>query len=221
LRNDLRTASTLSLVEPRAVSDPPVLPLRTASAVPRQTLATSLDGFCVSWLTAQGRERQARLQPVAEEPFEEALPCRRYPAYRGQRYFPGHYWLATTGWHVGYESLLERAHLTLLDFDPDVVAVAAQPFALLWPEGRRLVRHIPDFFVRHADGSASLVDVKPRERVSERDRVVFAAVGRRALRWAGRIACAMSLRRWYCATWNGWPATAGGSAMSRRSPQSW
>jgi hypothetical protein len=31
---------------------------------------------------------------------------------------------------VGYESLLERAHLTLLDFDPGVVAVAAQPFVL-------------------------------------------------------------------------------------------
>jgi hypothetical protein len=138
--------------------------------------AARLDGFYVAWLTAEGRKRGAALRMVAEELFEEALPCRRFPAYRGQRYFPGHYWLATTGRHVGYESLLERAHLTLLDFDLDVVAVAAQPFVLQWPEGRRLAQHIPDFFVRHADGRASVVDVKPRARVSERDRVVFAAV---------------------------------------------
>jgi hypothetical protein len=91
-----------------------------------------LDGFHVAWLTAEGRKRDAALRMVAEELLEEALPCRRFPAYRGQRYFPGHYWLATTGRHVGYESLLERAHLTLLDFDLDVVAVAAQPFVLQW-----------------------------------------------------------------------------------------
>jgi hypothetical protein len=121
--------------------------------------------------------------------FDEAVPCRRFPSYKGQRHFPGHYWFATTGRHVGYESLLERAHLTLLDFDPGVVAVAAQPFVLVWPEGRRLARHIPDFFVRHADGAGSVVNVKPRARVSERDLVAFAAMHQACaeLGWTHRV----------------------------------
>jgi hypothetical protein len=37
---------------------------------------------------------------------------------------------ATSGAHVGFESWLERDHLTLLDFDPLVVGMASQPFWL-------------------------------------------------------------------------------------------
>jgi hypothetical protein len=37
--------------------------------------------------------------------------------------------------HVPFESLLEREYLMSADFDPHVVAVAAQPLALLWPRG--------------------------------------------------------------------------------------
>ena len=110
------------------------------------------------------------------------MPCRRFSSYKGQRHFPGHYWFATTGQHVGYESLLEREHLTLLDFDLDVAAVAAQPFMLLWPEGRRLARHVPDFFVRHADGGVSVVDVKPKAALSDQDRSVFSVMSEATLR---------------------------------------
>ncbi|MGH3399644.1 MAG: hypothetical protein ACRDPO_33665 [Streptosporangiaceae bacterium] len=38
----------------------------------------------------------------------------------------------TAGTHVGYESWLERDHMMLLDFDPAVTAIAAQPFWLRW-----------------------------------------------------------------------------------------
>jgi hypothetical protein len=44
------------------------------------------------------------------------------PAYNGQRNFPGLWWSATMGRHVGFESWLERDHAMLLDFDPRVVA---------------------------------------------------------------------------------------------------
>src|SRR6266704_1302444 len=135
-----------------------------------------IDGFWVAWLTALGKDRHDSLKVAANELFEEAMPCRRFSSYKGQRHFPGHYWFATTGQHVGYESLLEREHLTLLDFDLDVAAVAAQPFMLLWPEGRRLARHIPDFFVRHANGGVSIVDVKPKAAMSDQDRSVFSVV---------------------------------------------
>ena len=34
--------------------------------------------------------------------------------------FAGWWYFATTGAHVGFESWLERDHLMLMDFDPDV-----------------------------------------------------------------------------------------------------
>ena len=68
--------------------------------------------------------------------FEDAAPARSFRWSRGQGHFPGWWWLATTGRHVGYESWLERDHLMLLDFDPAVTAVASQPFWLHWHDGR-------------------------------------------------------------------------------------
>lgn len=77
---------------------------------------------------------------------------------------------------MGYESWLERDHLMLFDFDPLVTAVASQPFQLSWsgPDGKR-VRHTPDFFVRRADGTALVVDVRPDEQIGPRDAMKFAA----------------------------------------------
>ena len=57
---------------------------------------------------------------AAEAAFEDALPAREFLSYRGQRHFPGMWWLATSGRHVGYESWLERDHVMAMDFDPDV-----------------------------------------------------------------------------------------------------
>ena len=69
--------------------------------------------------------------------FEDAVPACSFRWSRGQGHFPGWWWLATTGRHVGYESWLERDHLMLLDFDPAVTAVASQPFWLHWHDSRR------------------------------------------------------------------------------------
>jgi hypothetical protein len=52
------------------------------------------------------------------------------PSYRGQRNLPGWYWAATSGKLVGFESWVELGHLMRLDSEPDVVAVASQPFRL-------------------------------------------------------------------------------------------
>lgn len=62
--------------------------------------------------------------------LETSQPARRFTSYMGQRNLPGHWWSATDGQHVGYESWLERDHLMLLDFDPAVVAIASQPGVL-------------------------------------------------------------------------------------------
>jgi hypothetical protein len=59
--------------------------------------------------------------------------ARRFPAWSGKRSFSGWYWCRTTGSMVPFESLLEREAVVVFDFDPSVVEIVAQPFALLWP----------------------------------------------------------------------------------------
>ncbi|MFD9601757.1 TnsA-like heteromeric transposase endonuclease subunit [Streptomyces sp. NPDC059970] len=84
----------------------------------------------------------------------------------------------TTGSHVGYESWLERDRLILLDFAPDVVGIASQPFWLHWREAEEKRRHAPDYFVRLADGRARVVDVRAEDDVDERTAEAFAATER-------------------------------------------
>lgn len=113
------------------------------------------------------------------------LPVREFRWARGQGHLPGLWWSATTGSHVGYESWLERDHVMLLDFDPEVSAIAAQPFWLHWRDGAgRDRRHAPDLFARMADGSAVVIDVRPDDRIEPGDAEAFDATGR-ACRLAG------------------------------------
>jgi hypothetical protein len=122
--------------------------------------------------------RRVPLDGCRDRRFEDAVPARPFRWSRGQGHFPGWWWLATTGRHVGYESWLEREHLMLLDFDPAVAAVASQPFWLHWHDGRRSRRHAPDFFARLADGTGVVIDVRADDRIGPRDAEAFEATAR-------------------------------------------
>ncbi len=107
--------------------------------------------------------------------FEGVLPVRPFRFEKGLRSFAGWWYFATTGAHVGFESWLERDHLMLMDFDPAVRAVSSQPFWLRWRDGEDSGRrHAPDFFARMADGTGVVVDVRPDDRIPERDAETFA-----------------------------------------------
>lgn len=108
-------------------------------------------------------------------PFEDALPIRRPAAYKGQHNFAGLWWCASNQRHVGFESWCERDELMCLDFDPDVTGVASQPFRIFLPESLPQKSHVPDYFVRHADGTAIVIDVRPDARVKPADEEVFSA----------------------------------------------
>lgn len=56
--------------------------------------------------------------------------------------------------------------------------MAAQPFWLRWHDGVRERRHAPDFFVRLADGTGMVVDVRADERIEPADREAFEATER-------------------------------------------
>ena len=112
----------------------------------------------------------------ADVPVEDGVPVRSFRWSRKLGHYPGWWWAATTGRHVGYESWLERDHLMLLDFDPEVTAIASQPFWLHWTDGQRVRRHAPDFFARLRDGAGVVVDVRADERIQPVDAEAFAAM---------------------------------------------
>ena len=95
----------------------------------------------IAYVDAESGARRLALIDPWSVPFEECMPVRGFPSYKGQRNRVGRWWTATTGSLVGYGSWLERDWLILLDFDPDVVGIAAQPFWLLWttPGGQTML----------------------------------------------------------------------------------
>ncbi|RAX45934.1 hypothetical protein DQ353_20890 [Arthrobacter sp. AQ5-05] len=108
---------------------------------------------------------------VASKPFELALPVRAFFAWPGKRNYEGSWWSSTVRAHVGFESLLEREFLLSADHDKDVVGIASQPFALLWPKDTKGARgHVPDYFLRLSDGSARVVDVRHPKRLAAAER---------------------------------------------------
>jgi hypothetical protein len=132
-------------------------------------------GFELTYADGLGREQRARLCESSTAAFEDVGPVRAFPSFKGQRNFPGWWWSATTGRHVGHESWLERDHAMLLDFDPDVVGFASQPFRLHWLDRDRIRGHVPDFFARLADGTGVVIDVRADDRIEAADAEAFAA----------------------------------------------
>jgi hypothetical protein len=133
-------------------------------------------GFAIARVTGDGVDERMSLADATAVRLELGLPVRRFTSRKGQRHLSGLWWSATTGGHVGFESWLERDHVMLLDFDPEVVGIASQPFWLHWTDrdGRR-VSHAPDFFARREDGSGVVVDCRPVERRKPADVAKFDA----------------------------------------------
>ncbi|MGY1640745.1 TnsA-like heteromeric transposase endonuclease subunit [Geodermatophilus sp. SYSU D00703] len=95
---------------------------------------------------------------------ERALPIRDFYSWRGKRNYEGAWWSSTTRTLIAFNSLLEREYLMAADFDGEIVAIASQPLALLWPyETRKARSHVPDFFCRLSNGDGRLVDVRRPE----------------------------------------------------------
>ena len=134
--------------------------------------------FALRYVDVDGRDCSGRWPVAAALPLEFAAPVRSLPSFRGQHNNTGLWWCATTGRHVGYESWLQRDHVTLLDFDAAVVGLASQPFWLSWQDSGVRREHAPDFFARLSDGVGVVLDVRPAGRVRPRDAAAFAATQR-------------------------------------------
>ncbi len=117
--------------------------------------------------------------------FEYAAPVRKQLAYQGQFCKPGYYLMASVGDLVAYESRFEMAHLMLLDREGTAAAVASQPFRMHWRDGKNARSHVPDFFVRHTDGTAEVVDVKGSARAETPGNALVFGVTARLCAYAG------------------------------------
>jgi len=87
--------------------------------------------FVAEFVDSTGARRRGPLSQVWATPFERVTPVR---SFRRQVNFTGLYYAAMMNAHVPYESWLERDVAMTLDFDPQVVAFASQPFWLSWTE---------------------------------------------------------------------------------------
>ncbi|MFJ9752798.1 TnsA-like heteromeric transposase endonuclease subunit [Streptomyces chartreusis] len=135
------------------------------------------EGFEVEYVDADGVRRRVELAECWAEPFGRLPPVRKVRTYPGQKSVTRQYWAATTRGPLLVESQLERHHAMLLDFDPQVTGLAAQPFRLFWPTRRGRRGHVPDFFAR-ADGEGLVVDVRPDDRIEPEDAEAFTATAR-------------------------------------------
>ncbi|MFF9047133.1 TnsA-like heteromeric transposase endonuclease subunit [Streptomyces parvulus] len=135
------------------------------------------EDFWLEYVDARGESLGGPLEVMWPVRFEAAGQVRAFPSYRGQRNFSGWYWAATCAELVGYESWVELGHLMRLDAEPDVVAVASQPFRLSWRYGGRgrRIKHTPDYFIRRREGTAVVLDVRPDERIEPGDAAKFTA----------------------------------------------
>jgi hypothetical protein len=107
---------------------------------------------------------------------DELLPVRMPASYKGQKSYPGHFWMSAMDEHLMYESKLEMAILLHLDFNPKVVNVVPQPFKMRFQRATRVYHHIPDFFVKYENGAGEVVNVKPSKWVNtERNQRSFNA----------------------------------------------
>lgn len=147
----------------------------------------------VRYTSRDGGDVVTTLDAARVDLVVHGLPVRRFGSYAGMGHYPGWWWAATMGDLVGYESLLERDRLMLADFDPDVVAVASQPFGLAGLDGDVVRRHVPDYLLLRRDGSVEVVDVKPA-RLADKPEVA------EVLAWTGRE---LAERGWRYSVWSG------------------
>jgi len=137
--------------------------------------------------------REVAIDRVGLRHFDESVPWREVRSRHGQKHLPGTYWSSTMSGSVIYESRLELARLLLADFDPDVVAIRAQPLWLRHRSQGRVRRHVPDFLLTLRSGEVCVVNVKPAERLED-PRIV------EALAWPGEVFASCG---WRYEIWSG------------------
>lgn len=145
------------------------------------------------YISGEGDEVVSSLAEADAGHVARGRPVRGFGSYAGMGHYPGWWWSSTTTSLIPYESLLERERLLAADFDREVVAIASQPFGLTGQLRGAPRRHVPDFLLVDADGTPTVVDVKPA-RLTTRPEIA------EILEWTGHL---MHERGWRYEVWTG------------------
>ena len=119
-------------------------------------------------LTFDGR-RLSEPMPLVElhEHADRVLPVREPANTKHQRHRPSWFYMATLADHVTCRNRLAERNLLLLDFDPQVRDVIAEPFVLL-PNPRSAKGLTPDFLLRLTAERRAIVDVVSERRAAQK-----------------------------------------------------
>lgn len=117
-----------------------------------------------------GNEVESQISAIASPSLlrEEVYlgnPVRTAHRYPRQRNYIGYYYFSRVAAHVWHESLVEAAALRQLDFEHDIVAIAAQPMIMRFADRSW---HVPDYLALHADGTQVVYDVKPSSLMKDK-----------------------------------------------------
>jgi len=95
------------------------------------------------------------------------MPVRKMPSFGAQKNI-GKFASVKTGRIAWFESLLERDHMYLLDFDPQVTYWHEQPFKFRYVLNGTTHFYTPDIEV-HRDGKKQVIEVKSQQQVDSGD----------------------------------------------------
>jgi hypothetical protein len=155
--------------------------------------AQRADQVRVRYREADEEFAETTLDRVTAEDVVAGLPVREFRWYKGRQHYSGWYWSSTMCRLVVYESRLELARIMLADFDPEVAAMAAQPFQMTGSDSGHERRHVPDLLLVSRDGAVTVVDVKAASKL--RDPAVQAQFS-----WTREVA---AYRGWGFEVWSG------------------
>lgn len=129
-------------------------------------MSRSRDDFLVGYCSGSGEcfDEQPLAALVARVDVRDLSPVRFPSSYKAQSHLPGYYWFSRMQGLIAYESRLEMATLMVLDADPRVTQVLAQPFTIHYFNDGRWCKHTPDFLVWHRpQNKVTVINVKPQK----------------------------------------------------------
>jgi hypothetical protein len=133
--------------------------------------AESIPVARVSWTDSREKAHsEVATRVLLDAEIYSARQARAGNRYPGQRNYHGLVWFANTGAQLWHESLTERSALLWLDFMHDIVAIAAQPMQMFFPDG---THHFPDFVALHSDMRQVVYNVKPEGLINAKVRTQF------------------------------------------------
>jgi hypothetical protein len=132
-------------------------------------------GFEVGYVAQDGTERRITLTDAGQTRFEWCRRARRFPQYKGQRHFPGLWWTATMGCHVGSSPGSNATISCCWTSIRPGSRWRRNRFGCSGGQSRARSGHTHRITSRLARGGAVVVDCRPAERIKPRDAAAFAA----------------------------------------------